>query len=215
MKVAEVTETMDANPYVIRANFSTAVFPWARLGERGGEDIQGMILGRSASRTFADRDFRTRLPEDLQPRQGGELLYALMKQTLSIERSRARIEGHGREDTLTVTLSTEVRRDWSGFENTTQQFKDDVCAAMDVKPQIWTGVSGIRLVRTLPGGPAGLAINSRHFIELLHQGQHVRVETFALANGTGWTSRHVFALRLTGELHLRHTVVAGVDEYAV
>ena len=105
LKVAEVTETMDANPYVIRANFSTAVFPWARLEERGGTDIQGIILGLSASRVFADRHFSSRLPEDLQPLQG-QLLYALMTQTLSIDQSRPRIEGHGPEDTLTVTLRT-------------------------------------------------------------------------------------------------------------
>jgi len=110
-------------------------------------------------------------------------------------------------------LKTEVRRDWSCFDNTTQQFKDDVCAAMDVQPQSWTGVSRIRLVRT-----PSVAINSRHFIELVLPGRHVRVESFELANLAGWTSRHDFALSLTGELHLRHAVhavVAGVDEYAV
>jgi hypothetical protein len=158
---------------------------------------------------LAERQFASSLPERLQPTQG-QLLYALMTQTLSIERPRQRIEGHGPEDTLTVTLSTVVRRDWSGFNNTTQQFQDEVCAAMDVQPQSWTGVSRIRLVRT-----PSVAINSRHFIELVRQGRHVRVETFELSNLEGWTSRHDFALSLTGQLHLRHAVVAGVDEYAV
>ena len=103
-----------------------------------------------------------------------------------------------------------MRRDWSGFNNTTQQFQDEVCAAMDVQPQSWTGVSRIRLVPK-----PDVAINSRHFIELVLPGRHVRIESFELANLAGWTSRHAFALSLTGKLHLRHAVVAGVDEYAV
>jgi hypothetical protein len=213
LKVAEVTETVDANPYVIRANFNTTGgFPWARLAN----DMQNQILDQSASRIFAERQFASRLPEPLQPRQG-QLLYALMTQTLSIERPRQRIEGHGPEDTLKVTLSTVVRRDWFGFDNTTPQFQDQVCAAMAQTwpPQSWTGVSIIRLVRTLQGGLPGDAANLRHFIELVLPRRNVRVETFALANLTGWTSKHDFALLLTRQLNLRHTIVAGVDEYAV
>jgi|688.fasta_scaffold342714_2 hypothetical protein len=40
LKVAEVTETVDANPYVIRANFNTAGgFPWGRLAN----DMQNIL----------------------------------------------------------------------------------------------------------------------------------------------------------------------------
>jgi hypothetical protein len=59
LKVAEVTETMDANPYVIRANFNTAVFPWAGFEKRGGDDIKDMILRLSASSMLASQQLQT------------------------------------------------------------------------------------------------------------------------------------------------------------
>ena len=191
------------NPYLITTNLKTAVFPWDKLLKHGGDTAE-QILGLCTTHTFAYRHFTSRLPDAFQP--PGHELHALMTQTLKIERSRAEIEGHGPQDTLTVTLSSAVNRDSSCFDNTTQQFQHAVCAAIDVPPLTWTGVSRIRLVRTL-GNPCVL-VNTRHFVELVRQGAHgqeiVCAETWALANLTGWTSRHVFAHRLTQDLHLRH-----------
>jgi hypothetical protein len=212
---------MRANPYVIRANFKTAVFPWAELDEHE-PGIANRILVLSASSVFASREFQSRLPEALQPPQG-QLLYPLMEQTLKIERSRQSIEGHGPEDTLTVTLSTVVRRDWSGFQNTTQQFQDQVCAAMDKAPRTWTNVSKIRL-------RLGLGYdNGKIYVDVVQRVPHrnhrnlgnhyreqtVQLDTFLPTNGRDWVSDHDFARRLTQELQLRWRHVGGVNEYAV
>jgi hypothetical protein len=115
---------MRANPYLIRANFcdhfNTAVFPWAELRARGVPEIQDNILGLCASRVSASRMIKCRLPEALQPAQG-QLLYAHIDENLEVERSRRSIRGHGvLRESLTVTLSDFVRRDWWDFENTTQ-----------------------------------------------------------------------------------------------
>jgi hypothetical protein len=149
-----------------------------------------------------------------------------MEQTLKIERSRQRIEGHGSEDTLTVTLSTVVDRNWSGFQNTTQQFQDAVCAAMDVPPQTWTNVFKIRL-------RLGLGLDFRRiYVDVVQRVPHrnhrnlgnlgnhyreqtVRLDTFLLTDGRTWVSEHDFARRLTQELQLRWRLVGGVNEYAV
>ena len=216
---------MPANPYstgITRANFKTAKFPFDRLLEHE-EGIANKILGLSAARVFASRVFYKRLPDALQPQEGHVLydehhdVHALMEQTLKIERSRQRIEGHGPEDTLTVTLSTVVKRNWSGFQNTTQQFQDAVCAAMDMPPRTWTNVFKIRLRLGLGHDFRKIYVDvvqrvrrRNHYHE-----QTVQLDTFLPTDGRTWVSEHDFARRLTQELQLRWRHVGGVDEYAV
>jgi hypothetical protein len=213
---------MRANPYVIRANFKTAVIPWPELLEHE-PGIANKILGLSAARVFASRVFYKRLPDALQPQEGHVLydeelpVHALMEQTLKIERPRQRIEGHSPEDTLTVTLSTVVDRNWSGFQNTTQEFQDAVCAAMDMPPRTWTNVFKIRLRR-------GLGYDFRRiYVDVVqrvwrrnhYREQTVQLDTFLHTDGTTWVSEHDFAHRLTDELQLHWRNVRGVNEYSV
>jgi hypothetical protein len=237
-----------ANPYVIgagssAANFCTAVFPWDRLLERGG-DVAHKILGLCGSRVFAYRSDERRCPEALRPRKMPS--YVPTQQILEIERSRADIEGHGPKDKLTVTFSDVVRRGLFFLEDQVAQAHEDasssddsssdgsssddsdyppldvnaVCAAisaaMDHK-QTWTDVSKIRLVR----GRAYLDDQcTRYYVELVRQGtdgeETVRIEHgFSLTVLPGYTPVQVFARRLREELHLRHAFVDGVEEYAV
>jgi hypothetical protein len=234
---------MSANPYVIRAgssvaNFCTAVFPWDRLLERGG-DVAHKILGLCGSRVFAYRPDERRCPEALRPRKMPS--YVPTQQILEIERSRADIEGHRPKDKLTVTFSDVVERGRFFLERLVAQAVEDdsssddsssddsdyspldvnaVCAAisaaMDHK-QTWTDVSKIRLVR----GRAYLDDQcTRYYVELVRQGtdgeETVRIEHgFSLTVLPGYTSVQVFARRLREELHLRHAFVDGVEEYAV
>ena len=208
---------MRANPYVIRANFNTAVFPWDKLIQYQPE-IANRILRESGSGVFASREFQSRIPEAMQPLQGA-LLYAPMHQYLIIERSRQRIEGHSGEDKLTVTLGTLVNRDWNAFDEPALALdRDAVCVAMSYS-QTWTDVSRIRLIQ---GQNHWEQQQARCYVELVRQraegGEEiVRVEDgFSLKNHDTATSMQNFAQSLTEMLYLRETVVgAGVHEYAV
>ncbi len=213
---------MRANPYVIRANFNTAVFPWDLLLERGG-DLADKILGLCHSKIFAYRVNQRPCPEAVRPPQLPS--YLSTNQILEVERSRAEITGHGPHDKLTVTFSDIVTRG-HGFgldryaaeaEEEGLPFDEDaICAAMDYK-HTWTDVSKIRLVR----GRAYLDDQcTRCYVELVRQGtdgeETVRIgHGFSLTVMPGYTPMHIFARRLSEELHLRHAFVDGVDEYAV
>jgi hypothetical protein len=231
-----------ANPYVIgagssAANFCTAVFPWDRLLERGG-DVAHKILGLCGSRVFAYSSHERRCPEALRPPKMRP--YLSTQQILEIERSRQQIEAHGPKDKLTVTFSDVVRRGRFFLDAQVAKAHEDdsssddsdydsdyspldvnaVCAAisaaMDHK-QTWTDVSKIRLVR----GRAYLDDQcTRYYVELVRQGtdgeETVRIEHgFSLTVLPGYTPVQVFARRLREELHLRHAFVDGVEEYAV
>ena len=222
---------------VTKTNLNTAVFPWHRLVEHA-EDIADQILARCPSKISAYCSSERLCPEALRPR--GLPFWLSTKQTLEIERSRAEIEGHGPKDKLTVTFSDVVRRGRFFLDDQVAKLDDDalssssddsssdrppldvnaVCAAisaaMDHK-QTWTDVSKIRLVR----GRAYLDDQcTRCYVEFVRQGtdgeETVRIEHgFSLNVMPGYTPMHIFARRLSEELHLRHAFVDGVDEYAV
>jgi len=146
-----------------------------------------------------------------------------MRQTLEVERSRAKISRHGPDDKLTVTFSDVVARG-HGFdldyyaaqaEEEGRPFDEDaICAAMDYK-QTWTDVSKIRLVR----GRAYLDDQrGKCYVEVVRQGEdaiHMIPNNFHLSSLAHTTTMQIFARRLAEELHLRHVIVDGVDEYAV
>jgi hypothetical protein len=158
--------------------------------------------------------------------------YLEMRQTLEVERSRAKIEGHGPDDKLTVTFSDVVTRGHGfGLDYYAAQAEEKGCpfdedaiyAAMDYK-QTWTDVSKIRLVR----GRAYLDEQcTRCYVELVRPGageengeengeETVRIpHGFCLSVRAHTTPMDIFARRLSEELHLRRAFVDGVDEYAV
>jgi hypothetical protein len=197
------------NPYLVCATRrSPEKFPWPEL-EAHNNDMRDKILGLAGLRVVYEYRTEHPLPVELRPPGMPEDRhpYPETHEKLVIERSRHEILRHGPLDTLTVTYSELVDRDWWGFadykENGYPLDQDAVCTAMDFK-QTWSDVSKIRL-------------HSSREIELLMQGKDGEESVSISPNllrGHGRAMEN-FARRLTDELHLRRAVVDGVYEFGV
>jgi hypothetical protein len=192
------------NPYVVG---------WQRLNN----DVQDEILGHAGRRVVEEYAKHERpLPEELG--DPFEDPWPETIQTYSFERSRESIFALG--GPLTVTFSDCVNRSWSGFAREAGSGgedwpldKDAVCAAMDFK-QSWTGVSKIRM----PVENWASIFSTNYLFRFVRQGEDGQEEIVSASHlfkicGTGY--KIALARKLTEDLHLRHAVVNGVDEYSV
>jgi len=207
---------MHANPYIITYGPENK-FPWGELYDLQPE-LTERILALSASTVFARRMHncdRILSTVELKP-DTFNLLKAIknnvqMLQTLKIERSRATIEGHGREDKLTVTLSDEVVRTMGLLSYVRNGWLEDddinTFSKGMFQTQTWTDVKRFRLRR----GQA--PHTNRWFVELLPDG--ISQKDICFENqGDNIES---FALKLTDKLHLRHVYNEAkmCDEYVM
>jgi len=211
------------NPYV--CGLKTAVFPWQELRNRES-GITRKILAHAKIKVLAffrkyncearEKWPLEQRPPDLQQWNNFDVLLQ-MTERLVIERSRARIMGHGPEDKLTVTFSDVVLK----FVTFCPFNEKWISEAID-ENKTWTNVSKIRLVRFngIPPSSMGIARFSC-VLELVRQGadgeETVRLPQTLyfgpdIAERSSWDS---CARTLTEDLHLRHTVVGGADEFSV
>jgi len=228
---------MLANPYVITYAISTQTGPsLLHKIERGPSILHKIndtepglvdtILRFSATVVIAySSSYLENIPQALwsaaAPNAPNRGQYTEMRKVLKIERPRATISGHGPEDKLTVTFSDVVSR---GNRQGTLDYiasraekkgwaidKNAIYTAMD-KKQTWTDVTKIRLVR--------YQNSAYYYVELLLQGA-VSEETVWIQHdlyGPGEeneTSIQELGRKLIEDVHLRHAVVDGVDEYSV
>jgi hypothetical protein len=149
-----------------------------------------------------------------------------MTEFLRIERARADILGHRRQDLMTVTFSGVVTRN-SGFDFDLDYYEalaeeqgwpfdaDAICRAMDYT-QTWTDVSRIRLVDA--GSDIGRGIFHVDLVRQLfpHGEETVRLPRLLhFGLGRNMTDPHIFSRDLIQLLHLRFGFVDGADQYAV
>jgi len=213
------------NPYV--SGFKTAVLPWEELHDTK-PGITDRILAHAKIKVLAffrkyNCEAREKWPladrpEDLQRWNNFDLLLDMME-SLVIERSRAKIMGHGPEDKLTVTFS-DVVLNCATFCPFDKKCLND---AID-RNQTWTHVSKLRLVRDRSRPPSSVHSTQRLFscnLELVRQGadgeETVRLPQI-LYFGRDHPQRSSWdfcARRLTEDLHLRHTVVGGADVFSI
>jgi hypothetical protein len=201
------------NPYTAQA-LCTGKLTWNDLDS----DMQGQILRKVGLRFDYERISERQVPLELRPpllpADRGNA-WAGTTQRLVITRPRCNILGHGPDDTLTVSFSDLVDRNYYIFDHGGEYDlgydRHAVCSAMDVK-RTWTDVFKIRLVfiETWSEHQRNYAL---FFTRRGVDGNEEVIDTdFVLHTRE---NKEAFARKLVEELHLRHRIVAGCDEFTL
>ncbi len=202
-----------SNPYIAQA-LRTGTLTWSDLHS----DVQGKILRKLGLQFVYERISERQVPLELRPpllpADRGNA-WVGTTQRLVVTRPRHDILGHGPDDTLTVRFSDLVDRNYyifnHGGEYDLGYDRNAVCSAMDIK-RTWTDVFKIRLVfiETWSEHQRNYAL---FFMRRDVDGNEEVIDTdFVLHTRE---NKEAFAQKLVEELHLRHRIVAGCDEFTL